>query len=156
MAELTDNASTPDCIFGTKAGSNNCKSDATMSDVASPLCPLVYVRYKDHVFFKNMQNPKAEAIERETIGWVKGQTDELLLLENDRAIPSRGKNVNGLIILKNCIVEAHPLLLQNNLKWVLNSAKPTVKDEYAFRPSERKTHGVTNTPGKTAKEKKQL
>ncbi len=156
MAELTDNASTPDCIFGTKAGSNNGKSDATMSDGASPLCPLVYVRYKDHVFFKNMQNPKAEAIEREAIGWVKEQTDELLLLENDRAIPSRGKNVNGLIILKNCIVEAHPLLLQNNLKWVLNSAKPTVKDEYAFRPSERKTHGVTNTPGKTAKEKKQL
>ena len=140
MAELTDNASTPDCIFGTKAGSNNCKSDSTMSDGASPLCPLVYVRYKDHVFFKNMQNPKAEAIERETIGWVKEQTDELLLLVNDRAIPSQGKNVNGLIILKNCILEAYPLLLQNNLKWVLNSAKPTVKDEYAFRPSERKTH----------------
>ena len=139
MAELTDNASTPGCIFGTKAGSNKCKSDATMSAGASPLCPLVYVRYKDHVFFKNMQNPKAEAIERETIGWVKGETDELLLLENDRAIPSRGKNVNGLIILKNCIVEAHPLLLQNNLKWVLNSAKPTLKVEYAFRPSERKT-----------------
>src|SRR5208283_971122 len=39
MAELTDNASTPDCIFGTKAGSNNCKSDATMSAGASPLCP---------------------------------------------------------------------------------------------------------------------
>ena len=139
MAELTDNASTPGCIFGTKAGSNKCKSDATMSAGASPLCPLVYVRYKDHVFFKNMQNPKAEAIERETIGWVKWETDELLLLENDRAIPSRGKNVNGLIILKNCIVEAHPLLLQNNLKWVLNSATATVKDEYAFRPSERKT-----------------
>jgi hypothetical protein len=140
MAELTNNASTPDCIFGTKAGSNNCKSDATLSAGASHLCPLVYVRYKDHVFFKNMQSPKAEAIERETVGWVKGETDELLLLENDRAIPSRDKNVNGLIILKNCIVEAHPLLLQNNLKWVLNSAKPTVKDEYAFRPSERKTH----------------
>ena len=156
MAELTDNASIPDCIFGTKAGSNYSKSDATMSAGASPLCPLVYVRYKDHVFFKNMQNPKTEAIERETIGWVKGETDELLLLENDRAIPSHGKNVNGLIILKNCILEAHPLLLQNNLKWVLNSAKPTVKDEYAFRPSERKTHGATDTPGKTKKEKKQL
>lgn len=140
MAELTDNASTPDCIFGTKAGSNNGKSDSTMSDGASSLCPLVYVRYKDHVFFKNMQNPKAEAIEREAIGWLKEQTDELLLLVNDRAISSQGKNVNGLIILKNCILEAYPLLLQNNLKWVLNSAKPTVKDEYAFRPSERKTH----------------
>ncbi len=140
MAELTDTASTPDCIFSTKAGSNKRKSDSTMSDGAGSLCPLVYVRYKDHVFFKNMQNPKAEAIEREAIGWVKEQTDELLLLVNDRAISSQGKNVNGLIILKNCILEAYPLLLQNNLKWVLNSAKPTVKDEYAFRPSERKTH----------------
>ena len=39
MAELTDNASTPDCIFGTKAGSINRKSDSTMSAGASPLCP---------------------------------------------------------------------------------------------------------------------
>ena len=97
MAELTDNASTPDCIFGTKAGSNNCKSDATMSARASPLNPLLYVRYKDHVIYKNMQNPKAEAIERETVGWLKGQTDEMLLLENDRAIPSRGKKSMGLL-----------------------------------------------------------
>jgi hypothetical protein len=99
------------------------------------------------MFFKNVQNPKAEAIEREAIGWVKEQNDELLLLVNDRAIPSHGKNVNGLIILKNCILEAHPLLLQNNLKWVLNSAKPTVKDEYAFRPSERKTHRAKSSKG---------
>ena len=149
MAELTDNPSTPDCIFGTKASSNNCKSDATIYAGVSYLCPLVYVRYKDHVFFKNMQNPKAQAIERETIGWVKGETDELLLLENDWAIPSQDKNVNGLIILKNCIVEAHPLLLQNNLKWVLNSAKPTLNDEYAFRTSERKTHGAKDSRRKS-------
>jgi len=125
-----------------------CKSEpAQGSGNTSPLHPPIYVRYKDHMFFKNVQNPKAEAIEREAIGWVKEQNDELLLLVNDRAIPSHGKNVNGLIILKNCILEAHPLLLQNNLKWVLNSAKPTVKDEYAFRPSERKTHRAKSSKG---------
>ena len=40
-----------------------------------------------------------------------------------------------------------PLLLQNNLKWVLDSAKPTVNDQYAFRPSERKTHSQNSKGG---------
>jgi integrase len=40
MAELTQNASTSDCIFGTKAGPNLCKSEsADRSAGTSPLCP---------------------------------------------------------------------------------------------------------------------
>ena len=141
MAELTDNASTPDCIFGTKAGSNNCKSDATMSAGASPLNQLLYVRYKDHVIYKNILQPAPEAIERETVGWLTHQNQDIILIEHDRTIQrndiSSGKS-NGIIILKNCILEIRPL--QKNSKWKLNCRQPIVKDEYAFRPTERKTH----------------
>ncbi len=147
MVELTAEAnSIESSLMSSQSSPCKCKSEPAQGSAnTSPLHPLLYIRYKDHVFFKNVQNPRPEAIERETIGWVKEQTDEVLLLENDRAIPSQGKNVNGLIILKSCILEAHPLLLQNNLKWVLNPAKPTVNDELAFRPSERKTHGAKDS-----------
>ena len=36
---------------------------------------------------------------------------------------------------------------QENLNWVLNSSKPTVKVEFAFRPTERKTHGAKALKG---------
>jgi hypothetical protein len=32
-----------------------------------PLGSAVYVRYKDHVLFKNIPEPVAEAVERETV-----------------------------------------------------------------------------------------
>ena len=39
MAELTSDASSPDCMFGTKAGSKSCKSPLEGDAGASPLCP---------------------------------------------------------------------------------------------------------------------
>lgn len=102
----------------------------------------VYVRYKDHVLFKNVQQPNAEAVERETIGWLTRQTDEIMLIEHDRTIlnpqiPSgRG---NGVIILKSCILEIRRIPLQKNPKWHLNSAQPKQESEYALQPKKRKT-----------------
>ncbi len=116
--------------------------------MSSPVFSLgspVYVRYKDHVLFKNVQQPLTDAVERETIGWVSKQTDELVIIEHDRTLPdpriTSGRG-SGVIILKSCIVEIHELLLQKNLNWHLNSQQPTSKTEYAFRPSERKTRSL--------------
>jgi integrase/ribosomal protein L37AE/L43A len=39
MAELTSSASSPDCMFGSKAGSKSCKSPPEGDAGASPLCP---------------------------------------------------------------------------------------------------------------------
>jgi hypothetical protein len=40
MAELTSPATSPDCIFGTKAGPKSCKSESTDGSAGtSPLCP---------------------------------------------------------------------------------------------------------------------
>ena len=58
MAELTSNPS-PD-VFGTKAGSKSCKSELAQGSAGnSPLNPLIYVRYRDHVIFKNILQPQS-------------------------------------------------------------------------------------------------
>ena len=150
MVGLTTEATSPDSVFGNVSSPCIGKSELPPGSAnASPLHPLVYVRYKDHVLFKNISEPSAAAIVRETIGWVKEQNDELLLIEHDRAIPSQGKNVNGIIILKNCILEAYALPLQNSSEWVLSSRETKSKVELAFRPSERKTHGAKDSRRKS-------
>ncbi len=84
----------------------------------------VYIRYKDHVLFKNIQLPIEEVVERETIGWLSKETSEIILVEHDRTKPNvelgNGKS-NGLILLKCCILEIRKLPLQESLEWNLNS-----------------------------------
>jgi hypothetical protein len=102
----------------------------------------VYVRYKDHVLFKNVVKPIEEAVERETLGWLTKQTDDVMLIEHDRTIPcfqiSMGQG-NGIIILKSCIIEIRELPLQKSSNCHLNSAEPIVKCEYALQQRKRKT-----------------
>ena len=106
-----------------------------MPDFASSLGSAVYVRYKDHVLFKNIQQPIAEAVERETIGWLTKQNDEIMLIEHDRTIPNpqipSGQG-NGVIILKSCIIEIRKLPLQKSSNCHLNSAETIVKASTRF------------------------
>jgi hypothetical protein len=102
----------------------------------------VYVRYKDHVLFKNIQQPLAEAGERETIGWLTKQTDEIMLIEHDRTIPNAqipSGQSSGVIILKSCIIDIYPLPLQKSSKWILNLQGTKGKAEYALQSKKRKT-----------------
>ena len=131
MAELTVNPS-PD-VFATKVGSKSCKSELAQGSAdTSPLNPLIYVRYRDHVIFKNILQPSPEAIERETVGWLAHENQEILLIEHDRTIEKKGKG-NGIIILRSCIVEVKPLQKVSN--WYLNCKQAIEEDEYAFRPN---------------------
>jgi hypothetical protein len=101
----------------------------------------VYIRYKDHVLFRNIEQPIKEAIERETIGWLSEETDEILLVEHDRTTPNLqlgSGRCNGLIILKSCILEIQPIPLQEKSKWLLNPQNAKGKDEYALQ-TKRKT-----------------
>jgi len=113
-----------------------------MTSPAFSLGSPVYVRYKDHVLYKNIQQPVEEAIERETIGWLSKQTDEIMLIEHDRTIPniqiSTGQG-SGVIILKSCVIEMRELPLQKSSKWLLNSANDKGRGEFALQPKKRKT-----------------
>ncbi|MEM2081502.1 MAG: hypothetical protein QW744_04435 [Candidatus Bathyarchaeia archaeon] len=83
--------------------------------MASPEGSPVYVRYKDHVLYKNIKQSIADAVERETIGWLTKQTDEIMLIEHNRTIPNAqipSGSGSGVIILKSCILEIHALPLQ--------------------------------------------
>jgi hypothetical protein len=120
-----------------------------MSSPAFSLGSPVYVRYKDHILFKNVWQPVADAVERETIGWLSKQTDEIILIAHDRTLPdpriTMGKS-SGVIILKSCIIEIHALPLQKNSNCILNSPVPIDRSEYAFRPTKRKTQLQTKEP----------
>ena len=113
-----------------------------MTYLAFSLGSPVYIRYKDHVLFKNIQQPMEEAMQRETIGWLSKENSEIILVEHDRTMPNAelctGQS-NGLIILKSCIIEIRELPLQESLKWHLNSRETTDKAEYALQPKKRKT-----------------
>jgi hypothetical protein len=113
-----------------------------MVSVAFSLGSAVYIRYKDHVLFKNTQQPLEEAIERETIGWLSKENNEIILVEHDRTTPDiklSGGQTTGLIIIKSCITEIRKLPLQESSEWRLNSQETTDRAEYALQSTKRKT-----------------
>lgn len=123
-----------------------------MASAVFSLGSAVYVRYKDHVLFKNIQQPLAEAIERETIGWLAKQNEEIMLIENDRTVPDKrlpGGQGSGVIILKCCVIEIRELPLQKISKWLLNSSDVKGRGEYALQPKKRKTQPKTNSQEQT-------
>ena len=95
-------------VFGTFSTSPACGSTLQKSHPLNPPRPhtpkAVYVKYRDHVFFKNVESPTAEAIIREALGWVKEENDEVMLIECDRPLLKCQSGFNGVIVLKNCIV----------------------------------------------------
>ncbi|MBT0160189.1 hypothetical protein G4O51_09415 [Candidatus Bathyarchaeota archaeon A05DMB-2] len=127
-----------------------------MSSPAFPLGSAVYVRYKDHVLYKNIQQPVADAVERETIGWLTKQNDEIILIEHDRTITNpqipSGQG-NGVIILKSCVLEIRELPLQKTSNGHLNCPDAIVKGEYALQPTKRKTQPRTKTENTERKNK---
>ena len=119
-------AESPEGVFGSDLSSFSHGS-------ASPLNPqCVYVRYTDHVFFRNVQAPVAEAVVREVVGWVKEETEEVLLIECDRPLLQGCRGFNGVAILKNCIVSMGKVDLQGVQGRTLSSQEPKKKDEYAL------------------------
>jgi len=110
---------------------------------AIPFGSVVYVRYKDHVLYRNQPSPVEDAVERETIGWLTKQNNELILIEHDRTYPYEKLPTgsgSGLIILKSCILEIHQLPLQNFPSGSINRSNTKENNaEYAPQTTKRKT-----------------
>ena len=71
---------------------------------------LVYVRYRDHVLFRDMDPSKASASSRECIGWLDYEDQEHIRIVWERFAmpdPPNGSRprATGLVILKKAIVE---------------------------------------------------
>ncbi|MEM3823463.1 MAG: hypothetical protein QXH87_00855 [Candidatus Bathyarchaeia archaeon] len=112
-------------------------------DQAIPHGSAVYIRYKDHVLFRNTPKTLADAAERETLGWLTRETDELLCIEHDRTAKDShcpSGTASGLLLLKSCILEIRVLPLQNFESRSINSRKHIVNNaEYALQSPKRKT-----------------
>ena len=69
---------------------------------------LVYVRYRDHILFRN-SNPRLyfDVNLRETVGWLIFDSDEFLCISNDRSVSPLPYEAceSGLSILKSDIIE---------------------------------------------------
>jgi hypothetical protein len=100
---------------------------------------VVYVMYKDHIVFKNVQNPLAEAMIRETLGWVRKENEELMLIEHDRPTLQGCCGFNGVVILKRCIISIVEVPLQSISNNPLNYQGAKQVSEYALQTKKRKT-----------------
>ena len=83
---------------------------------------VVYVRYWDHVLYKNIPKPIEEPAERETIGWLTKDEKGLVCIENDRSLdklPYSSGSGSGLVLLKSCIIEIRLAPIQNVAGWSL-------------------------------------
>ncbi len=71
---------------------------------------LVYVRYQDHVLFRDMDPSKASAFTRECVGWLDYEDQDHIRLIWERFAmpdpPGESKpRATGLVILKKAILE---------------------------------------------------
>ena len=111
-------------------------------DAAIPEGSVVYIRYLDHVLYKNTPKAVKEAAERETVGWLTHENDKLLCIENDRTIdelPYSSGSGSGLVLLKSCILEIRVLQLQKESGWSLISRNPDFRSaESALQTTKRK------------------
>jgi hypothetical protein len=160
MAELTSKPS-PDCNLGTKAGSNSCKLESAQGSTGtSPLNPLqqlIFVRYRDHVLFNRSSALIMQPQIREAVGWLIYDCDLYIIVVWDKdaqppTLHGGDPKASGLVLLKSDILELQtlkicPLPLQKNSNWSLNRKQPIQDSEFAFRPSERKTHRAKNSKG---------
>lgn len=80
--------------------------------VAKPpqLGSLVYVRYRDHLLFRDMNPETAKAFTRECMGWLDYEDQECVRIVWERfAMPDPPNEANpratGLVIMKSAILE---------------------------------------------------
>ena len=79
---------------------------------AIPQGSAVYIRYLDHVLYRNTPEAVENAAERETIGWLTQENKELLCIQHDRTIENlqnASGTASGLVLLKSCILEIHAI-----------------------------------------------
>jgi hypothetical protein len=110
---------------------------------AIPESTIVYIRYLDHVLYRNTPEALENAAERETIGWLTQENKELLCIQHDRTIENlqnASGTVTGLVLLKSCVLEVRALPLQNISNWHLISRNDDTRNaESALQTAKRKT-----------------
>jgi len=76
--------------------------------------PLVLVRYRDHLLFRDLNARDVEPVVRETVGWLIGETPEALFILWDRSVEPlpRGRmepKASGLVLLRGDVISIRRL-----------------------------------------------
>jgi hypothetical protein len=76
--------------------------------------PLVLVRYRDHILFRNLDPLGLKPQLRETVGWLARESEEAVLILWDRGLEGlpHGRSedrASGLVILRGDIIELRRL-----------------------------------------------
>ena len=165
MVGLTSEANYHDSsLMSSQSTPCNAKSEpaqgfANTSPLHSPqhLKNLIFVRYLDHVIYNRSSALAMKPQKREAVGWLIYDCEEYIVFSWDRdadppTLRGGDAKASGLVLLKSDIILLESLSAEisfshENSNWILNSSKPTGKDEYAFRLSERKTHRAKSSKG---------
>jgi hypothetical protein len=110
---------------------------------------VIFVRYLDHVLYHRASALVMKPQVRKAIGWLIYECEQYIILawDSDDEPPTLhggDSKASGLVLLKSDILELKKVPLQEISEWQLNSPEAIIKGEYAFRPSERKTHSHTS------------
>ena len=116
---------------------------------------IVFIQYRDHVMYNRASALMMQPQTREAVGWLVYDCERYIILTWDRdadppTLHGGDPKASGLVLLKRDILELQklkicPLPLQKTSNWHLNRKQPIQETEYAFRPSERKTHGAKDS-----------
>jgi hypothetical protein len=154
MAGLTaEEKSSSDARILSSPSPCTCKSEPTEGSAkTSPLNPLddlIFVRYRDHVLYNRSSALVMQPQTREAVGWLVYDCELYVILSWDRdadppTLHGGDVKASALVLLKGDILDLQklkvcPQPLQKTSNWHLNPKQPIQEDEYAFRPSERKT-----------------
>lgn len=76
--------------------------------------PLVLVRYRDHLLFRNLNTRDVKPVVRETVGWLVRETPEALLILWDRSVSPlpQGRmepKASGLVLLRGDVISIRRL-----------------------------------------------
>ena len=91
---------------------------------------LVYIRYLDHVLFKDVDPRAFEPFKRETIGWLDHESSDYIRVVWERMVdnaedPKIRQRATGLVILKSDILE-----IRNLGERVFNKIINDIRGEY--------------------------
>jgi len=115
---------------------------------------LVYVRYLDHVLFRNSDAGLFAPALRETVGWLHSETADAVWLLWERSVkplPHERSTAeeSGLVLLKSDIVEMRRLPLQKVLSWLLFTSSALTSNCRVSASAEEAKNSARKKPEET-------
>jgi hypothetical protein len=101
-------------VAASRESSENHGKEIDLGEIGKKAAPI-YVKYRDHVLFKNCNPAEMKPCTREVIGWLVSENPEAILICIDQPVnPLVHEKITatGLVILRNAILETHKVRIK--------------------------------------------